>query len=144
MASELSKQVGATLKKLLKTTGNTQESAVALLKTVNNAPALSQYLNGVRTISIDILVDFCDSFKITPNELLGFEPAVANNTDIQLVINIVDTLNFFLKKEKAEMSEENRTKLIKYLYEKNTPKEQIVPTIEIWMEANPNMFKKIA
>ena len=134
------------LKKIRKTKGLTLQEVADKCHPTTVSPQIMKLEKGERGLDLNWMDRLSKALDCKPYELLPeeWQPAVANNTDIQLVINIVDTLNFFLKKEKAEMSEENRTKLIKYLYEKNTPKEQIVPTIEIWMEANPNMFKKIA
>ena len=98
--SKYSQAIGLNIKKIIQDTNNTQESAANLLN-INRA-TLTNYLNGKRDIPYDILIKVCNSFKTTPNELLGFEDISTSGTinNIQLVINIIDTLNFFLKKQK--------------------------------------------
>lgn len=69
--SKYSQTIGLNIKKIIQGTNNTQDSVANLLN-INRA-TLTNYLNGKRDIPYDILVDFCDSFKTTPNELLDFE-----------------------------------------------------------------------
>lgn len=144
--SDISKQTGCKMRNIIRDSGNTLESSLSLLG-LNNTSTLSQYLNGIRTISLDLLVAFCKSFNLSPNEILGFQEIVANNTqqapiDWQLIANLFDTLDYFLKSEKATMSEADRLKLVQFLYENKTAKENIVQTIRIWQVANPSIFKK--
>lgn len=141
--SEVSKQVGVRMRSIIRETGNTLDSTVALMPQINNSSALSQYLNGLRAVSLETLTDFCKAFNITPNQLLGFGPAESGyEIDLQVIVNVIDTIDYFLKQEKVEMPEDDRFKLIKYLYENNVQKDNIIPMIKIWQVANPSIFRK--
>ena len=70
--SKISKDLGLKMRSIIQESGNNLNSSLPLLE-LNNVSALSQYLNGTRGISVELLIKFCKAFNISPNELLGFD-----------------------------------------------------------------------
>lgn len=144
--SQISKDVGIKMRNIIRQTGNTLESTVALLKDVNNTSALSQYLNGIRNLSLETVVNFCNSFNISFDDILKENSSSYKNNsqtiDWQYILNLFDTINYYLKIEKAEMDDSEKIRLAQHIYENRIEKDNIIPTIKFWRVANPSIFRK--
>ena len=92
----------------------------------------------------------CQPYELLPDEYLPKGIHINNATistiqtiNLKLIMNIIDTLNFFLKQEKATMDDENRLKLINYLYSKSVKNEELPLAIDAWTSADPAILKGI-
>lgn len=124
------------MRNIIEQAGQTQTVAANLLGIKRNA--LSQYLNGLNIPPAYVVLKFCEVYGTTPNELFGFDELhynIKSSPDIDLLINIMDTIDYFLKKNKATMTGEDKKELVKYLYSENINKETIPFALKTWITA---------
>lgn len=137
--------VGFNMKKIIRDTGNTQESASALLNIKRTT--LTHYLNGVNEPSIGVIYNFCKVFNITPNELLGFDNISNfntnsnNNHSINRIFDIIITVEQYLVETKRKMTPAGKIELIEYIYKKDTSDKSIIINImDTFRDLKPELF----
>lgn len=134
--NDQNKIIGYNMRNIIEQAGQTQVVAANLLGIKRNA--LSQYLNGLNIPPAYIIFKFCEVYGTTPNELFGFDNInynIRTSPDTDLIIDIVDTIDYFLKKNKATMKDTEKKELVKYLYNENINKETIPFALKTWITA---------
>lgn len=99
---------------------NTKESQTAVAEMLGiSQPRLNQYLNGRREPDNDFIVRFCKFFNVTPNYLFGFseEEEELSLNSIDYIEEVIETVEFWLNKNRMKLDPKNKAKLIVTLYE---------------------------
>lgn len=133
------------IKKLRKERGLTLQELADLVYPSTVSPQIMKLERGERGLDLNWMGRLSKALNCKPYELLPeeWQPAESGyEIDLQVIVNVIDTIDYFLKQEKVEMPEDDRFKLIKYLYENNVQKDNIIPMIKIWQVANPSIFRK--
>ena len=137
--------VGFNMKKIIRDTGNTQESASALLNIKRTT--LTHYLNGVNEPPIDVICNFCKAFNVSPNQLFNFDnisnvPINSNNYhSINRIFDIIITVEQYLVETKRKMTPAGKIELIEYIYKKDTSDKSIIINImDTFRDLKPELF----
>lgn len=133
------------IKILRKKRGLTLQEVADLVFPPTVSPQIMKLERGERGLDLNWMERLSKALGCKPYELLPeeWQPVeISSNINYKFIVDTIDTLAYYLKQEKLKMEENDRIKLIQYLYENNVAKDNIIPMIKIWQVANPSMFRK--
>lgn len=133
------------IKILRKKRGLTLQEVTYLVFPPTVSPQIMKLERGERGLDLNWMDRISKALNVKPYELLPeeWQPAeISSNINYQFIVDTIDTLTYYLKQEKLTIEENDRIKLIQYLYENNVVKDNIILMIKIWQVANPSMFRK--